>query len=184
MKEAELSFQVPFTRIRSGLKVSFQVGSVVGAPPGAPTSLGKSLAMAHFYDRAILAQGPGALCALARRWGVSPQRLAQVHALVYLAPDLQEAVLLSRPEAGMLTFSSLVAIARKPLWAEQRKAWRRITDPNGRESISGLNGAIGNTERAICPQGQARTGELAFQPPLEWPSNSGSQGEAESAASS
>ena len=41
------------------------------------------------------------------RWGVRPQHLAQVHALVYLAPDLQEAVLLSKSEAGKLTFENI-----------------------------------------------------------------------------
>jgi len=181
MKEAELSFQVPFTRIRSGLKVSFQVGSVVGAPPGAPTSLGKSLAMAHFYDRAILAQGPGALRALARRWGVTPPCLAQVHALVHLAPDLQEALLLSRPEAGKLTFNSLVAIARKPLWSDQRAAWRKITGPTRHESVSGLNGLSGKTEPGNRPQGQARTEELALPVPSAVPPSQGGPSPSENA---
>ena len=159
MKADELSFQVPFTRIRRGLKVSFLPASGEGVSQGSPTSLGKSLAMAHFFDRAMTAQRPGTLAGLAGRWGVRPQHLAQVHALVYLAPDLQEAVLLSMPEAGKLTFHSLVAIARMPLWADQRGAWKRIADPHGAESVSGGKGLSGNTERVICPQGEPRTEE-------------------------
>ena len=183
MKADELSFQVPFTRIWRGLKVSFLPTSGEGVSQGSPTSLGKSLAMAHFFDRAMTAQGPGTLVGLAGRWGVRPQHLAQVHALVYLAPDLQEAVLLSKSEAGKLTFSSLVAIARMPLWADQRRAWKRIADPHGAESVSGGKGLSGNTERVSCPQGEPRTGELVVSVLLKQSSALRGQSIAKNAAS-
>ncbi len=121
MKADELTFHVSFTRIRRGLKVSFLPVSGEGGPNGPPAPLGKSLAMAHFFDQAMTALGPGTLSGLAGRWSIRPQHLAQVHALVYLAPDLQEAVLLSKSEAGKLTFHSLVAIAQRPFWEGQRE---------------------------------------------------------------
>ena len=183
MKASDLCFLVPFTRIRRGLKVAFIPESGEGGGLGSPTSLGKSLAMAHFFDQALVAQGAGALRRLAECWGIRPQRLAQVHALIYLAPDLQEAILLSRPEAGKLTFHSLVAIARKPLWAEQREAWRLVANPYLAESISGRNRAIGNIEGRICPQGQARTRELALIAPSESPSPQTRRAEAKNAGS-
>ena len=57
MKANDLCFQVPFTRIRRGLKVAFIPESGEGGGQGAPTSLGKSLAMAHFFDLALVSQG-------------------------------------------------------------------------------------------------------------------------------
>ena len=124
MKVDELTVQVPFMRVRRGLEVSFQQPGVDDELSGPPTPLALCLARAHCLDRTLDDCGPGAMRVLASRLGISPQRLAQIHALVYLAPDLQEVVLLSKLEASRVNFHVLLRIARIPLWQGQREAWR------------------------------------------------------------
>lgn len=123
MKLDELTVQVPFMRVRRGLEVGFQHPGAEGGPIGRATPLALCLSRAHVLDRTIEACGPGSLRVLAGRLGISPQRLAQIHALVYLAPDIQEAVLLSKAEASRVNFHTLLRIARVLLWKDQRKAW-------------------------------------------------------------
>lgn len=123
MKLDELTVQVPFMRVRRGLEVGFQQPGAEGGPVGPPTPLALCLARAHTLDRTLKACGPGSLGILAERLGISPQRLAQIHALIYLAPDIQEAVLLSKAESSLVNFHTLLRIARVPLWRDQRKAW-------------------------------------------------------------
>lgn len=124
MKLDELTVQVPFMRVRRGLEVGFQQPGVEGGPIGPPTPLALCLARAHALDRTLETCGPGSLGILADRLGISRPRLAQIHALVYLAPDIQEAVLLSKAEASRVNFHTLLRIARVPLWQDQRKAWQ------------------------------------------------------------
>lgn len=128
MKLDELTVQVPFMRVRRGLEVGFQQPGVEGEPTGSPTPLALCLARAHTLDRTLEACGPGSLGILAERLGISPQRLAQIHALVFLAPDIQEAVLLSKAEASRVNFHTLLRIARVPLWQDQRNNWRAFLE--------------------------------------------------------
>jgi hypothetical protein len=148
MKADELTVQVPFMRVRRGLEVGFQQPGVEGGPIGPPTPLALCLARAHSLDQTLDDCGPGAMRILAGRLGISPQRLAQVHALVYLAPGIQEAVLLSKVEASRVNFRALLRIARMPLWQDQRAAWCKIAGqcPPPSESNPGGKAARGNTQ--------------------------------------
>lgn len=128
MKVDELTVQVPFMRVRRGLEVGFQQPGVEGGLIGPPTPLALCLARAHALDLTLEECGPGSLGVLANRLGVSKPRLAQIHALVYLAPDLQEAILFSKREASRVNFHALLKIARMALWEDQREAWREIVD--------------------------------------------------------
>lgn len=147
MKADELTVQVPFMRVRRGLEVGFQQPGGEGGPSGQPSPLAMCLVRAHVLDRTLDECGAGAMGALASRLGISPQRLAQIHALVYLAPDLQEAVLFSMREAGRVNFHALLRIARMPLWQDQRDAWREIVGykPLSSESEPGKKLTSGNT---------------------------------------
>jgi hypothetical protein len=76
------------------------------------------------------------LADLARAGHVSRARVTQVMNLLMLAPDLQEQILLLPPvTAGRdpVREWQLRPIAAEPLWAEQRRIWRRV----GAESKSG-----------------------------------------------
>lgn len=121
MRGEELVVRVPFIRVRRGLRVVFQAAGGKGVPGGPPTPLARCLVRAHFLDRAL--EDSGTFRSGRTQGAVSRQRLAQIHALAYLAPDLQEAVLMGTRAASRMDFHTLVRIARMPLWADQRKAW-------------------------------------------------------------
>lgn len=143
----ELRVQVPFVRLRRGLHVTFQTAGEAGAPGGPPTPMALCLGRAHALDRAMETLGPGALSQLGAQWQVSRQRLAAVHALVYLAPDLQEKVLMGSVEATRVNFHELLRITRLTLWADQRVAWNRVVEGKwaGAQSRPGRKGGSGNT---------------------------------------
>lgn len=123
MKVDELTVEVPFMRVRRGLQVTFQKPGEREDSLGRPPRLALCLAKAHVLARSIEAFGPGYSRILAKELGVSQPRVAQLHALVYLAPDLQEAVLLAKAEANRVDFHALLRIARIPLWQDQRRIW-------------------------------------------------------------
>lgn len=169
MKADELTVQVLFMRVRRGLEVKFQQPGQEGGPLGPPTPLAICLARAHALEQTLEAWGPGALGVLADRLGVSRPRLAQIHALVYLAPDLQEAVLLSKLEASRVNFHALLRIARMPLWQEQRKAWNEIVGElaSPSESNPGERTVRGNTRGRSCAPKKAKNARTLRKIPPE-----------------
>jgi hypothetical protein len=73
---------------------------------------------------------------LARLGCVSRERISQIMMLVWLAPDIQEAVLRLPPYSGRAPFSeaALRRIAKIVRWDEQRLEWQRLTgylEPSG-----------------------------------------------------
>ncbi|NUN01313.1 MAG: hypothetical protein HUU41_09380 [Bryobacteraceae bacterium] len=66
---------------------------------------------------------------LARLGCVTRERISQIMILVWLAPDIQEAVLQLSPYTGRAPFSegALRRIAKIVNWDEQRQQWQRIT---------------------------------------------------------
>jgi hypothetical protein len=67
---------------------------------------------------------------LARLGHVSRARLTQVMNLLYLAPDIQGAILfLPATERGwdVVTEKQLRPIAATPSWEKQRRLWRQLT---------------------------------------------------------
>jgi hypothetical protein len=64
---------------------------------------------------------------LARLGYVSRERISQIMMLVWLAPDIQQAVL-RLPPSGRAPFSegALRRIAKLPLWEDQRRASREL----------------------------------------------------------
>ena len=67
---------------------------------------------------------------LARLGHVTRARLTQVMNLTLLAPDLQEALLFLPPiTAGRDAVKEwqVRPVAAEPVWADQRRAWRRLT---------------------------------------------------------
>jgi hypothetical protein len=65
---------------------------------------------------------------LARLGCVSRERISQIMMLVWLAPDIQQAVLRLPPYAGRAPFSegALRKIAKMPLWEDQRRVSREL----------------------------------------------------------
>jgi hypothetical protein len=66
---------------------------------------------------------------IARMGHVTTARVCQILNLVYLAPDIQEAVLflpLTQSGRDAITFDALQSIALIPEWHKQRRMWKRL----------------------------------------------------------
>jgi hypothetical protein len=66
---------------------------------------------------------------LARLGCVSRERISQIMILTWLAPDIQQAILMLPPTPGWrfpICEDLLHPIARLPLWDEQRERWRKL----------------------------------------------------------
>jgi hypothetical protein len=66
---------------------------------------------------------------LARLGCVSRERISQIMILTWLAPDIQQAILMLPPTPGgrcPICEDLLHPIARLPLWEEQRERWRKL----------------------------------------------------------
>src|SRR5262245_51675254 len=108
------------------------------APPGAAgrvPRVARLLALAHRFEGLLRAGVVESYAELARLGHVTDARVSQVMSLLYLAPDLQEAVLfLPQTARGRdpLPLWRLLPIAATPDWKKQRRMWRqRIAGPAG-----------------------------------------------------
>lgn len=163
MSGDDLKVQVPFIRVRRGLEVTFQQAGGPQGPCGPPTPLARCVARAHLLSRALDASGPGALARIARQSGVSRQRLAQIHTLVYLAPELQEAILMGTLEASRVYFADLLRIAKRLHWSEQRALWEEVVySAHPPETNPGRNPPSGNMPLPQPPQKSGRSAEPAM----------------------
>lgn len=108
------------------------------APSDAPPSttdrvprVARMLALAHHWKGLIRSGVVKDQAALAALVGVTRARVTQVMGLLYLAPDIQDA-LLDRPSphpgGGGIHERHLRAIAEEPLWQVQRAEWRTLAD--------------------------------------------------------
>jgi hypothetical protein len=101
---------------------------VASGGPGAPQSppperiprVARVLALAHRWRKLIESGAVRDQADLARLVGVSRARVTQVMSLLWLAPDIQEAVLLGTVD---FTGSGLRRVAAEATWARQRQAW-------------------------------------------------------------
>ena len=87
------------------------------------------MALAIKFDRMIAAGHVRDQAEIAAVGHVTRARVTQVMCLLYLAPDIQEAVLHLPPVASgrdPFTERELRAIATEPDWAEQRGMWRDL----------------------------------------------------------
>ena len=104
-------------------------------PLGRTPRIAKLLALAHRFD-GLLRQGAVAdYAALARLGQVSRARITQIMNLLYLAPDIQEEILLLSPSLrgpDPIHLRQLQAIACILDWQEQRACWRRLDRPRPR----------------------------------------------------
>jgi DNA-binding transcriptional regulator YdaS (Cro superfamily) len=83
------------------------------------------LALAHHWRGLIRSGVVTDQAALARLVGVSRARITQVMDLLYLAPDIQEEILVTTKAAiGGVRHRSLLPIAATADWPEQRRLWR------------------------------------------------------------
>jgi hypothetical protein len=111
-----------------------QVGEgLAAAEPNLPTGrvprVSKLMALALRLDELLHAGAIGNYAEVARLGHVTRARVCQIMNLVYLAPDIQEAILfLPRTERGRdrIILADLQPIAATPAWRRQRRLWARL----------------------------------------------------------
>src|SRR5262249_54364374 len=105
-----------------------------GPPPlAAPTTrvprVSKLMALALRLDKLVASGEVKDYAELARIGRVTRARVGQIVSLVYLAPDIQEALLLlPAVEQGRdpIILRDLLPIAAEPDWHRQRRHWREL----------------------------------------------------------
>ena len=106
-----------------------------GARARAPQSLDQDLprltrllALAHRWDRLISEGVVANRAEIAKIMGLSRARVTQIMDLLYLAPEIQEEILLYQDEGQQILDvpeRAIRHITRIPSWFEQRDLWRR-----------------------------------------------------------
>jgi len=86
------------------------------APKAGPTKLARRLALAHAIDRLVEGGVLDSYAEAARVLGITRASIAATVGLVYLSPDLQEAVLDGRLNATRHQLRSVVSVI---LWQKQ-----------------------------------------------------------------
>ncbi len=92
-------------------------------PPQPVPRLARLLALAHKWEGLVRRGEVQSYADIARRRGLTRARVTQICTLCRLAPDLQEALL--SPSPTPLPERRVRAVARLPLWPDQRRAWPR-----------------------------------------------------------
>lgn len=127
--EGELEVEVPLFRARQGFQLAFRVQEE--GCPQEPSERAKHLAMGHRLARMLEEGQAEGVNALARRLGMSPGRVSVLVDLAFLAPDLQEAVLVDRANVAAFGLETIIRLARLRQWAEQRQTWERLRKERG-----------------------------------------------------
>jgi integrase len=99
-------------------------------PAGRVPRVTKLMALALHFDDLLQSGAIGSYAELARLGHVTRARVCQIMNLVYLAPDLQEALLfLPRTERGRdrIILADLQPIAALMDWRKQRRRWSEWT---------------------------------------------------------
>ena len=105
-----------------------------GTPPPPPTvdrvpRVARLMALAIRLRRSVAEGAVGTDARAARAAGVTRARVAQVVALLWLAPDIQEEILFLAPAGPgreRVTERSLRPIAAEVSWRRQRRMWRQL----------------------------------------------------------
>jgi hypothetical protein len=129
--EREVHFQ---TQARGRKRL--QAGPAPAAPvePGRVPRVSRLMALAIRFDGLLKVGAVKDYAELARLGHVTRARVSQVMSLLYLAPDLQEAVLfLPRTLRGRdpIPLWRLLPIAATPDWRKQRRLWAGLVPLTG-----------------------------------------------------
>jgi hypothetical protein len=125
-----------------------------GAERGKLPRVAEVLALAIGFDDMIRRSLARDHSDLARLGCISKERVSQIMRLVWLAPDIQQAILtLPRTSLGRFHVGevALRQVASKMLWGEQREAWARVAidrkatlgEVPGRDGIGKLKASDG-----------------------------------------
>ena len=94
---------------------------------GPPARVGRLVALSHQLEAKVRSGEVKDYDELARLFGVSPARIAQIVILSQLAPPIQEYVLfLSTEHTGLISELQLRGIAREIRWDRQMESFREL----------------------------------------------------------
>ncbi len=103
---------------------------ITDTPDGRVPRVSRLMALAIKFDRLIAEGAIRDQAQLADLGHVTRARVTQIMNLLYLAPDIQEAILhLPRVTSGKdpITERHLRDLGAEPNWATQRRLWKRLT---------------------------------------------------------
>jgi hypothetical protein len=119
----KINFTVPFRRV---LTVPALLTESPPEPHGRAPRIARLLALANKLDAMVRSGEIAGYAELARLGHISPARLTQIMALLYLAPAIQEYILfLATADARFITELGLRKIAREPRWDRQRELFEQ-----------------------------------------------------------
>lgn len=124
MLRESLNVEVPFYRRSGTAKTRFEEAPAPEIPKR-PLRVAQMLARAYEMDRLIETGVVRDRAEMARVTGFCDSRVSQIMNLLWLAPEIQEALLVAEIADGRdwVTAKELMPIARCASWAEQRRAW-------------------------------------------------------------
>ena len=133
-----MAFSIERVRVRHGRIVLQRVAERAAAAPsigpGRVPRISRLLALAFRLEQMLANGAVDDMAKLARLGRVSTARVSQILNLRYLAPDIQERLLLFPPTCGnrdMLTERAIRAIATEPNWGYQRKLFGDVLQRRG-----------------------------------------------------
>lgn len=120
--------EVSFFRSGGGqAKTRFVDAPAASPPPTRPLRAAEMLAVAYQMERMIETGIVRDRAEMARVTGFDDSRISQIMNLLWLAPEIQEAVLLAEVDSGRdwVTAKELLPLARCTSWAEQRRRFEQ-----------------------------------------------------------
>jgi hypothetical protein len=125
-----IEIPAPLPRLDRGRHPDLQSGAeVVPLPPGRVPRVARLMALALHLDELVRTGQVASHSALASLGHVTRARISQIVNLLYLAPDIQEALLFLPPTVrgrDPIILADLLPIAAALDWRKQRRLWRRL----------------------------------------------------------
>jgi hypothetical protein len=125
-----IELPVHFHRCGHGSRKEMRSGAQTPAlPPGRVPRVARLMALALRFEELVRAGPIESYSALASLGHVSRARISQIANLLYLAPDIQEALLflpLTPRGRDPIILADLMPIAASFDWRKQRRLWRQL----------------------------------------------------------
>jgi hypothetical protein len=125
-----IEVSVPFQPVgRCGRKELRPGGEKAASPPGRVPRVSRLMALALRLDGLVRSGQVAHYSALASLGHVTRARVCQILNLLYLAPDIQEALLFLPPTVrgrDPIILADLMPIAAALDWRKQRRLWRQL----------------------------------------------------------
>jgi hypothetical protein len=114
-------------------RTRFVAARTAAPPPTRPLRAAEMLAVAYQMERMIETGIVRDRAEMARVTGFDDSRISQIMNLLWLAPDIQETLLVTEIAEGRdgVSAKELMPIARCTSWAEQRRRFRRLAGGTG-----------------------------------------------------